>query len=603
MKICDTCRASYPPEYSTCPKDGASLRYSSELSPGTIVRGKYEIKEKIGTGGMASVYRAQHLAFNEVVAMKVVSQKLMEDEGFLKRFKTEAVVTRKLEHPNAVRVEDFDTLEDGRPFMALEYVNGRSLRHLLIDKKVLPAERAVNIARQACAALAAAHKLGITHRDIKPDNILLVENPDGTDTVKVLDFGIAKIREGSTGFGEGYTPTQTGLVVGTPQYLSPEQAMGKHGSEVDGRADLYALGVVLYEMLTGQLPFHSDTTIGLLMHHIHTVPTPAHYLKPDLDIPPAISLVLMKALEKDPAKRFQTGDEMLTALSAPQNWASTAVMGSAHNTLVEPVPTPVVVPTTAATSAPAPVATPVVATPAAAAVASAIETPLPMKIETPQPAKISTPVLPRPPRRHDLNLKPVMIAVAVVLLLAMAYAMRGKFVGRPAPPQPTATELNDKRILEEVDRVLDSSSALRRQDVGVKVENGVVFLDGHVDTKEESNIAENLTYSVVGVNGIKNNIVVGGKKPASKSPTDDPQSISNLVPQEAPTPGAPDGTAQQRRITQLLNEGHRRAEMGDYVIARDLFLAVLAIDPTNQKAEDGRRYARRMLIQQRRNAR
>jgi len=133
----------------------------------------------------------------------------------------------------------------------------------------------------------------------------------------VLDFGIAKIREGSTDFGAGYTPTQTGLVVGTPQYLSPEQAMGKHGTEVDGRADLYALGIVLYEMLTGQLPFHSDTTIGLLMHHIHTVPTPAHYLKPDLNIPPAISLVLMKALEKDPGKRFQTADEMFTALSAP----------------------------------------------------------------------------------------------------------------------------------------------------------------------------------------------------------------------------------------------------------------------------------------------
>src|SRR3954463_9078895 len=461
MKICDSCRATYPTEYSTCPKDGTSLRYSSELSPGTVVRGKYEIKEKIGTGGMASVYRAQHLAFNEVVAMKVVSQKLMEDEGFLKRFKTEAVVTRKLEHPNAVRVEDFDTLEDGRPFMAMEYVNGRSLRHILVDKKVLPAERAVNIARQACAALAAAHVLGITHRDIKPDNILLVENPDGTDTVKVLDFGIAKIREGSTDFGAGYTPTQTGLVVGTPQYLSPEQAMGKHGAEVDGRADLYALGVVLYEMLTGQLPFHSDTTIGLLMHHIHTVPTPAHYLKPDLNIPAAISLVLMKTLEKDPDKRFQTADEMVTALSAPQNWAATAVMGSAQNTVVSTLPTPVVVPTTAATSAPAPVAIPAAATPAAAAVAAATETetPLPMEAPTPQPAKISTPVLPRPPRRHDFDWKPVMIGAALVLVLVFAFAMRPKHV--TPPPQPTAAELEDKRILEEVNRVLDSSSALK----------------------------------------------------------------------------------------------------------------------------------------------
>ena len=509
MKICDSCRATYPTEYSTCPKDGTSLRFSSELSPGTIVRGKYEIQEKIGTGGMASVYRAQHLAFNEVVAMKVVSSKLMEDEGLLKRFKTEAVVTRRLVHPNAVRVEDFDTLEDGRPFMAMEYVNGRNLRQVLIEKKFLPAERAVSIARQSAAALAAAHKLGITHRDIKPDNILLVDNGDGTDTAKVLDFGIAKIREGSTDFGAGYTPTQTGLVVGTPQYLSPEQAMGKHGSQIDGRADLYSVGVVLYEMLTGQLPFHSDTTIGLLMHHIHTVPTPAHYLKPELNIPPAISLVLMKALEKDPSKRFQTADEMVTALSAPQNWAATAATsGSFEGPVVAsaaaPAPTPTPEP------APAAAVKPVTQTPAVAtAVAAAVETPLPMEVATPAPAKVQAPVLPRPPSRHQIHWKPVLIAVAVVLFLAFAivFAMWPKHVALPA--QPTAAELEDKRIAGEVDRVLDSSSALRKHEIGIRVQNGVVILTGQVPSKEESAIAENLTYSVAGVSGIRNNIVVG----------------------------------------------------------------------------------------------
>src|SRR3954454_9058921 len=602
MKICDSCRATYPTEYSTCPKDGTTLRFSSELTPGTVVRGKYEIQEKIGTGGMASVYRAQHLAFNEVVAMKVVSQKLMEDEGFLKRFKTEAVVTRRLEHPNAVRVEDFDTLEDGRPFMAMEYVNGRSLRHILLDKKVLPPERAVNIARQASAALAAAHKLGITHRDIKPDNILLVENPDSTDTVKVLDFGIAKIREGSTGFGAGYTPTQTGLVVGTPQYLSPEQAMGKHGSEVDGRADLYSIGVVLYEMLTGQLPFHSDTTIGLLMHHIHTVPTPAHYLKPDLNIPPAISLVLMKILEKDPSKCFQTADELVTALSAPQNWAATAVMGSGsfEGPVVASAPARAPEP-----AKPAPTPEPAVlqATTAAAesAVTAAVATPLPAEIPAPQPAKVQTHVLPRPPRRHEINWKAIAIVAGIAVLLAIAINLALRPKSATLPAQPTAAELDDTRILNEVDRVLDSSAALRRQEVGVKVQNGVVFLDGRVDSKEESDIAENLTYSVVGVNGIKNNIVVGGKKNSPKQLTSDAQ-IPELT-QDTTAPGTVDAGAQQRRINQLLTEGKRRSDMGEYVVARDLFLAVLAIDPNNQTAEQGRRYARRMLIQQRRNSR
>jgi tRNA A-37 threonylcarbamoyl transferase component Bud32 len=599
MKICDSCRATYPTEYSTCPKDGTTLRFSSELTPGTVVRGKYEIQEKIGTGGMASVYRAQHLAFNEVVAMKVVSQKLMEDEGFLKRFKTEAVVTRKLEHPNAVRVEDFDTLEDGRPFMAMEYVKGRSLRHILVDKKVLPPERAVNIARQASAALAAAHKLGITHRDIKPDNILLVENPDGSDTVKVLDFGIAKIREGSPGFGAGYTPTQTGLVVGTPQYLSPEQAMGKHGSEVDGRADLYSIGVVLYEMLTGQLPFHSDTTIGLLMHHIHTVPTPAHYLKPDLNIPPAISLVLMKILEKDPSKRFQTADELVTALSAPQNWAATAVMGSGSFEGPVVASAPARAPEPAPTT-PTPVPAAVPAPAASSAVSAAVATPLPAEIPAPEPAKVQTHVLPRPPRRHEINWKRIAIVAGIAVLLAIAVTL----VKRPsqvAPAQPNAAELDDTRILNEVDRVLDSSAALRRQEVGVKVENGVVFLDGRVDSKEESDIAENLTYSVVGVNGIKNNILVSGRKNIAKQPGSDAQLIPDLAPENTPS-GSADAT-QQHRINQLLTEGKRRTEIGDYVVARDLFLAVLAIDPNNQTAEQGRRYARRMLIQQRRNAR
>ena len=600
MKICDSCRATYPTEYSTCPKDGTTLRFSSELTPGTVVRGKYEIQEKIGTGGMASVYRAQHLAFNEVVAMKVVSQKLMEDEGFLKRFKTEAVVTRKLEHPNAVRVEDFDTLEDGRPFMAMEYVKGRSLRHILVDKKSLPPERAVNIARQASAALAAAHKLGITHRDIKPDNILLVENPDGTDTVKVLDFGIAKIREGSPGFGAGYTPTQTGLVVGTPQYLSPEQAMGKHGSEVDGRADLYSIGVVLYEMLTGQLPFHSDTTIGLLMHHIHTVPTPAHYLKPDLNIPPAISLVLMKILEKDPGKRFQTADELVTALSAPQNWAATAVMGSGSFEGPVVASAPARAPEPAPATIPVPAAIPAPAT--SSVVSAAVATPLPSEIPAPPSAKLQTHVLPRPPRRHEINWKRIAIVAGIAILLAIAITLLKPLRQAALPAQPTAAELEDTRILNEVDRVLDSSAALRRQEVGVKVQNGVVFLDGRVDSKEESDIAENLTYSVVGVNGIKNNIVVAGRKSAVKQPGGDAQEVPGLAPENAPS-GSADPGAQQRRVNQLLAEGKHRAEMGEYVVARDLFLAVLAIDPNNQAAEQGRRYARRMLIQQRRNAR
>jgi serine/threonine protein kinase len=315
VKYCDNCHSAYPDDFTICPRDQGSLRYASELVPGVVIRGKYEILEKIGTGGMATVYRARHLAFGEIVAIKLVGPKLAHDADFLKRFRTEAVVTRKLQHPNAVRVEDLDTTEDGRPFIVMEFVNGRSLREVIRTEGALPLPRAVAIARQACAALAAAHAIGITHRDIKPDNILLTPSPGG-DIVKVLDFGIAKVKEGSFDTGEGYTPTQTGMVMGTPQYISPEQAMGKRGAEVDGRSDLYSLGVVLYEMVTGRLPFSSDTAMGMILHHLQTAPTPPQIARADLSIPGPLSDLLMKALQKDRDRRFGSADEMLAALDS-----------------------------------------------------------------------------------------------------------------------------------------------------------------------------------------------------------------------------------------------------------------------------------------------
>jgi serine/threonine-protein kinase len=315
VKYCDNCHSAYPDDFTICPRDQGSLRYASELVPGVVIRGKYEILEKIGTGGMATVYRARHLAFGEIVAIKLVGPKLAHDADFLKRFRTEAVVTRKLQHPNAVRVEDLDTTEDGRPFIVMEFVNGRSLREVIRTEGALPLPRAVAIARQACSALAAAHAIGITHRDIKPDNILLTPYPGG-DFVKVLDFGIAKVKEGSFDTGEGYTPTQTGMVMGTPQYISPEQAMGKRGAEVDGRSDLYSLGVVLYEMVTGRLPFSSDTAMGMILHHLQTSPTPPQIARADLSIPGPLSDLLMKALQKDRDRRFASADEMLAALDS-----------------------------------------------------------------------------------------------------------------------------------------------------------------------------------------------------------------------------------------------------------------------------------------------
>jgi eukaryotic-like serine/threonine-protein kinase len=313
MKYCQTCHSTYPTDFSTCPKDQAVLREITEMAPGMVLRGKYRIEEKVGEGGMAAVYRATHMYFKEELAIKVVSAALQGNPDFAERFKREAVITRKLRHPNAVHLDDFDFTEDGRPFIAMEFVRGKSLRRVLQENGHLPVGRAFNIARQVALALGAAHALGIVHRDIKPDNVVLVPQADGSDLVKVLDFGIAKVTGEDSGISAQLT--STGMVLGTPHYLSPEQARGKKSSEIDGRADLYALGVMLYEMVTGELPFKSDTAIEILLQHIQSEPTPTHLLKPEMKIPEEVSALITKALQKDPAQRFQTGETMAQALA------------------------------------------------------------------------------------------------------------------------------------------------------------------------------------------------------------------------------------------------------------------------------------------------
>ena len=322
MKYCEICHSAYPNDFQVCPRDEAALRSTSEIIEGLVIANKYCVLEKVGSGGMATVYRAKHLAFSEIRAIKVINSRL-QDETLIKRFKTEAIIARKLQHPHAVRIDDLDVTEDGRPFIVMEYVEGKSLRKTIRERGELPIARSLHIAAQVAEALGAAHELGVTHRDIKPDNILLTRHDGNSDFVKVLDFGIAKVREGAIEMGDDNTPTptQTGMVVGTPAYISPEQARGKKDTEVDGRADLYALGVVLFEMITGKLPFESETSMGMILHHLHTPVTPAHKLRPELHIPSSVSMLLMKAMQKDRDERFQSAEEMLQALRDPEAWA------------------------------------------------------------------------------------------------------------------------------------------------------------------------------------------------------------------------------------------------------------------------------------------
>jgi serine/threonine-protein kinase len=310
MKSCPECTATYPDDYAICPKDGAPLHETALWQIGTVVRGKYRILARLGEGGMAFVYKAHHELLDELRALKVIKPELARDAEFMSRFKNEAIMARKLNHPNAVRVDDLDIAEDGLPFIAMELVVGDTLKTLVQRAGPLPVSLVLDVTAHVCEALDTAHRLGLVHRDIKPENIVLIGQRDGPPVAKILDFGISRLREEASGI-KGLT--QTGMVIGTPEYMSPEQALGKRGDDIDGRSDLYSLGIVMYRMLTGELPFKAETTVEMILQHLRTPPIPPHLAKPELAIPEAVSAVVMKALEKDREKRFATGAEMAAA--------------------------------------------------------------------------------------------------------------------------------------------------------------------------------------------------------------------------------------------------------------------------------------------------
>jgi serine/threonine-protein kinase len=621
VKYCDTCRTTYPNDFTTCPRDQTVLRVTSELVEGMVIRGKYEILGKIGAGGMATVYRARHLAFNEIRAIKVVSARLLDDETFLKRFKTEAVVTRRLQHPNAVRVDDLDTTDDGRPYIVMELVHGRDLRTAIHDQGPFSVSRSLDITRQAAAALGAAHALGITHRDIKPDNILLVPQPDGSERVKVLDFGIAKVREGAMDMGQGYTATKTGMVVGTPQYISPEQAIGKHGEAIDGRSDLYSLGVVLYEMLTGKLPFDSDTPVGLLLQHIQAVPTPPHRLRPDLHIPEALSVLLMKLLEKDREDRIQTAGELIEALdSVPAGFEGTVVMGSDDVAAALP-PRPalgtavgITTPTTIRPGAPPPKppAKPAPPPPRAAA-------PTPDRARVAPGLRPGAPPHPAEPYRPRAAVEPEgrswarpAVIAAVVLLVAVgigAYVMQSRKTAN-APVART-----DAAILADVDRVLSSPELTRQATVQAGVKEGVVTLTGTAQSQFASEMADGLVRGMDGVRVVRNQITVKPPAPSQAGGTDkaggtDTQRTSSAgveaADSAAPSAATPrrDRSAQpsdegagvrgrRERARQLLATAAEQVRQGNYEAAIQSLEEAQKLDPSNNLVREALRRARR----------
>ena len=302
---------------------------------GTVLAGKYKILKKIGEGGMGSVYIANQDPIDRKVAVKVLLSKLAEDEVAVKRFEQEAKAISRMQHPNTVTIYDFGKTseeEDERLYIVMEYLRGQTLTQVLRADGQLAPIRAARIMRQVCASLGDAHAAGIIHRDLKPDNIFLTEVGGDKDWVKVLDFGVAKLAD-SEGAG---TLTQTGMIFGTPKYMSPEQAEGR---PIDYRADIYALGVVLFELLVGRPPFVADTPVGLLLKHISEPPPSFGQVRPDLHIDPRIEAITMRALDKRPEGRQQIVSELAAEFEAFERSASGAVCPFRGSTPWRAIPT------------------------------------------------------------------------------------------------------------------------------------------------------------------------------------------------------------------------------------------------------------------------
>lgn len=311
MRSCPQCQRTYPDDMEYCPRDATALisvvsATQAELESSLAQR--FRIVRRLGGGGMGSVFLAEQIGVgNRPVALKILLRKLLDDPEFLLRFRNEAASTGRIDHPNVVTIYESGQADDGTPYIAMQYLEGESLRVRLKSRGALPVEECAAIVGQAGRGLSAAHKLGIIHRDLKPDNIFLTRDPEGELLVKVVDFGIAKLRESAT-------HTLTGTVLGTPAYMSFEQASGMKSEELDSRSDIYSFGVVAYEMLTGRVPFHSDTPLGYLRKHLSEEPPPFRAVKPELAAP-QLEQVVMKALTKDRDARYGSVSEFARAFS------------------------------------------------------------------------------------------------------------------------------------------------------------------------------------------------------------------------------------------------------------------------------------------------
>ncbi len=277
---------------------------------GRNLNDRYRIVEQIGSGGMGRVYKAVQAPLDRVVALKVLGAGHDRDPNFYKRFFLEASVTARLTHPNTITLYDYGRTDDGIFFIAMEFLAGRTLSQAMQADGPLAQERVIHIAQQICRSLREAHGLGIIHRDLKPANVMLLRQHDDHDFVKVLDFGLVKFFSGENPEAE---ITNAGTFMGSPHYIAPEQARNQ---SPDQRCDIYSLGVLLYHMLTGRVPFTAPAPVDVILKHLHDAPMPPRELRPDLDIAQPLQEIVLRCMAKAREERFQSMDELLVQLKA-----------------------------------------------------------------------------------------------------------------------------------------------------------------------------------------------------------------------------------------------------------------------------------------------
>jgi predicted Ser/Thr protein kinase len=452
LKICPQCGTEYELDQRFCPKDGSTLRSQGAGGAdliGSIIADRYHVLKKLGEGGMGTVYLAEHVKMGRKSAVKVMNPGMVHDADAIGRFNREAANASKISHPNVAAVYDFGETTDGLIYLAMEYIEGPSLTKVIEEAGALPPLRAADIARQTAEALAVAHDMGIVHRDLKPDNIMLTKNRDGSDCVKVVDFGIAKAVN-----SEAQNVTKTGLVVGTPEYMSPEQLAG---DKLDGRSDTYSLGLVAFAMMTGKLPFPAETVQESMIARLTDRPKQLAEMKPEVTWSAEVQAVMDKVLERDLNLRYQTASEF------GRDLYKTVSGGTRPSGATKMVTAFVPSRPAAAAAAPAPAA-------GAAAAATPPKAIPPTRVNQATPAQAQQAV--PAPRTNKIPMMALLVLLVIAVGGTAAVMMKGKG-GDTNTPAQQGTKLNQQlpiappplNLANELERIRglpDTTPALAR---------------------------------------------------------------------------------------------------------------------------------------------